>query len=172
MKLYQHAVDTLQKGRFIAPDDVSAAVHLARLYLDGEVTSHLQHSANNSTPHAPVQPPLAASVSAPSSPTQNYSSEEDEAHKDPKINERADYEEGDNNCAPVPPVCDRDLAAGMLSHLTKRAGWDVPEAWYFLSRAYALQDRKDKEREALRTALELSEGRPVRHIGHALGLCL
>lgn len=77
-----------------------------------------------------------------------------------------------DQCAPTPAACDIDLATGMLSHLTKRSGWDVPEAWYFLARAYALQGRREKEREALRTALELSESRSVRYVGNALGWSL
>ncbi len=71
-----------------------------------------------------------------------------------------------------PASGDIDLAAGMLAQLTKSQGWDIPEAWYFLSKAYALQGRKEKERAALVAALELSEGRAVRYVGRALGWCL
>jgi len=67
---------------------------------------------------------------------------------------------------------DVDLAAGMLTQLTATRGWDVPEAWYYLARAYGMQGRKEKERETLKIALELSEKRGVREIGSALGLCL
>ncbi|KAF8173314.1 hypothetical protein BJ912DRAFT_1024889 [Pholiota molesta] len=116
LRLYQQAVDTLQKARFISPDDVAATVHLARLYLDPDTSS----------------PPI-----------------------------------------PIPnSTSDTDLATGMLARLAKARGWDVPEVWYFLSKAYALQGRKEMEREALKTALELSEGRGVRDIGRALGWCL
>ncbi|KAJ7577917.1 hypothetical protein C8J56DRAFT_969997 [Mycena floridula] len=65
-----------------------------------------------------------------------------------------------------------DLAAGMLGHLTKGPGWDVPEAWYFLAKAYGMQGRKDRERECLTFALGLSERRGVREISAAVGLCL
>lgn len=65
-----------------------------------------------------------------------------------------------------------DLAAGILSHLTRGAGWDVPEAWYFLAKAYGLQGRKDRERECLDFALVLSERRGVRDVGSAVGWCL
>lgn len=65
-----------------------------------------------------------------------------------------------------------DLAAGILSHLTKGTGWDVPEAWYFLAKAYGLQGRKDRERECLSFALGLSESRGVREIRAALGWCI
>jgi len=64
-----------------------------------------------------------------------------------------------------------DLAAGMLLHCTQGSGWDVPEAWYFLAKAYGMQGRKEKERECLSFALELSEGRGVRDIGAAVGWC-
>jgi tetratricopeptide (TPR) repeat protein len=65
-----------------------------------------------------------------------------------------------------------DLAAGMLSHLSKGAGWDVPEVWYFLAKAYGMQGRKDRERECLCFALGLSEHRGVRGIDTALGWCI
>lgn len=64
-----------------------------------------------------------------------------------------------------------DLAAGILSYLTKGRGWDVPEAWYYLAKAYGMQGRKQKERETLKHALMLSEKRGVRDIELALGWC-
>jgi tetratricopeptide (TPR) repeat protein len=67
---------------------------------------------------------------------------------------------------------DVDLAAGILAYLTKGRGWDAPEAWYYLAKAYGMQGRKQKERETLRHALELSEKRGVRDIGLALGWCV
>lgn len=65
-----------------------------------------------------------------------------------------------------------DLAAGLLRNVTEGAGWDVPEAWYFLAKAYKHQDRLDRERECLSFALTLSETRGVRDIGAAVGWCL
>lgn len=65
-----------------------------------------------------------------------------------------------------------DLVAGILGHVTRGPGWDVPEAWYYLAKAYGLQDRKDKERESLTTALTLSNRRSIRDIGRAVGWCL
>ncbi|GJE95955.1 tetratricopeptide repeat protein [Phanerochaete sordida] len=65
-----------------------------------------------------------------------------------------------------------DLAAGLLSELTRGAGWDVPEAWYFLARAYKLQGRRDRERECLNFALTLSQTRGVRDPTVAVGWCL
>ena len=65
-----------------------------------------------------------------------------------------------------------DIAAGMLEALTRGSGWDVAEAWYLLSKAYNMQDRKDRERECLMFALGLAEVRGVRDIGIAIGWCL
>ncbi|KAF9530120.1 hypothetical protein CPB83DRAFT_201136 [Crepidotus variabilis] len=131
---YQHAIDTFQKALFILPDDISATIHLSRLYLDPE-----------------VRPKLRSSSQMGSSSASTASSA---ANDTPSIN---------------PNV---DLAAGILAYLTKGNGWDVPEAWYYLAKAYGLQGRKEKERETLRLALELSEQRGVRDIGLALGWCL
>ncbi|KAF8198379.1 hypothetical protein K438DRAFT_1718023 [Mycena galopus ATCC 62051] len=112
----QHAIDAFQKALFINPDDVSASVHMCRLYLTPEGSSRTA---------------------------------EDEV--DP------------NNV---------DLVAGMLAHLTRGPGWDVPEAWYFLAKAYGMQDRKDRERECLSLALQLSEQRGVREVASAVGWCI
>lgn len=65
-----------------------------------------------------------------------------------------------------------DLAAGMLTDLTRGAGWDVSEAWYFLARAHGARGMRDMERECLAFALSLSEVRPLRDIGQAVGWCL
>ncbi|KAJ7280178.1 hypothetical protein C8J57DRAFT_1501622 [Mycena rebaudengoi] len=112
----QHVIDAFQKALFINPDDVSASVHMCRLYL---------------------------------TPAGSSRTGEDEI--DP------------NNI---------DLVAGMLAYLTRGAGWDVPEAWYFLAKAYGMQDRKDRERECLSLALQLSEQRGVRDVASAVGWCL
>lgn len=117
---HRHAIDAFQKALFIAPDDVSATIHLCRVYL---------------TP----------------SKRRSQSVREEEFDVDPDS---------------------VDLAAGMLSHSVKGAAWDVPEAWYFLAKAYGLQGRRDKEREALALALNLSERRTVRDFGLAIGWCL
>ncbi|KZT18342.1 hypothetical protein NEOLEDRAFT_1143513 [Neolentinus lepideus HHB14362 ss-1] len=65
-----------------------------------------------------------------------------------------------------------DLAAGMLRDLTRGSAWDIPEAWYFLAKAYNLQGRRDRERDCLTFALGLSVTRGVRNIGAAVGWCL
>jgi cytochrome c-type biogenesis protein CcmH/NrfG len=65
-----------------------------------------------------------------------------------------------------------DMAAGLLAPLTRGPGWDVPEAWYFLGKAYGMQGRTDQARECLSHALVLSERRGVREIGDAIGWCL
>ncbi|TRM66755.1 hypothetical protein BD626DRAFT_483705 [Schizophyllum amplum] len=65
-----------------------------------------------------------------------------------------------------------DLAAGILTRLSKTAGWDVPEVWFYLARAAGYQGQKARQRECLTKALKLSEKRGVREIGAALGWCL
>ena len=136
-------MDTLQKALFICPDDVAATVHLSRLYLDPDLNACL-HSSTTSTTKS------TTTSSSEGEPTLTDSS---------------------NPSAPLLYNSDVDLAAGMLSYLTKGRGWNVPEAWYYLAKAYGLQGRKEKEKEILSLALELSEGRGVRDIGSALGWC-
>ncbi|KAI5983730.1 hypothetical protein EDC04DRAFT_3008055 [Pisolithus marmoratus] len=116
--LYHHALgherqaaQAFQKALFISPDDVSAAVHMSRLYLDSGA-------------------------------------------------------DGDVDMDKV------DLAAGLLGYITRSRGWNVPEAWYYLAKAYGLQGRKEQERECLVKALKLTEQRCIRDIGLAVGWCL
>lgn len=78
---------------------------------------------------------------------------------------------------PVPPASAPtrghvDLAYGLLMAVTQSQGWDVPEAWYFLAKACALQGRHDREREYLVYALQLQESRCLRPIGTAVPRCL
>ncbi|KAG8215730.1 hypothetical protein J3R82DRAFT_7623 [Butyriboletus roseoflavus] len=65
-----------------------------------------------------------------------------------------------------------DMSAGLLGYMSRGPGWDVPEVWYFLSKAYGLRGQKDKQLECLTTALSLSENRCIRDLGHAVGWCL
>lgn len=65
-----------------------------------------------------------------------------------------------------------DLSAGVLGYMSRGPGWNVPEVWYFLAKAYGLRGQKDKQRECLITALSLSENRCIRDLGRAVGWCL
>lgn len=56
-------------------------------------------------------------------------------------------------------------AEGLLDTLTKRYGWDVPEAWFELSRCYKATGRPGREKECLVWALQLEETRSVRALG-------
>jgi hypothetical protein len=60
----------------------------------------------------------------------------------------------------------------MLETLTRGPGWDIPEAWYLLAKAYGMQNRKPRERECLVYALGLSEVRGIRDVGGAVGWSL
>ena len=140
--LYQHAVDTFQKALFICPDDVAATVHLSRLYLDPDLNARLHSSTEQSKPATTSSPTEGTPTTDPSTPSTT-----------------------------LLPNSDVDLAAGMLSFLTKGKGWNVPEAWYYLAKAYGLQGRKEEEKDILKLALELSERRGVRDVGSALGWC-
>ncbi|KAM0750347.1 protein prenylyltransferase [Meredithblackwellia eburnea MCA 4105] len=54
------------------------------------------------------------------------------------------------------------FAEGLLDSITKRQAWDVPEAWFELSRCYKGTDRPAREKECLIWALQLEETRSVR----------
>ena len=140
-------MDTFQKALFICPDDVAATVHLSRLYLDPDLNASLHSSTNQ---FSTTKPTVTTTSSSEGEPTIADSS---------------------NPSTLLLSDSDVDLAAGMLSYLTKGKGWNVPEAWYYLAKAYGLQGRKEKEKEILILALELSERRGVRDIGSALGWC-
>ena len=138
-------MDTLRKALFICPDDIAATVHLSRLYLDPDLNACL-HSSTNQSANTKT---TTTKSSSEGGPTTTDSS----------------------NPSSLLYNSDVDLAAGMLSYLTKGKGWNVPEAWYYLAKAYGLQGRKEKEKEILSLALGLSERRSVRDIGSVLGWC-
>jgi hypothetical protein len=119
----RRATDSINKALFIAPDDVSAVVHLCRLHL------------------AQAEAAKCASMSAPNAVAVG----------------------GGSNMGEV------DLATGMLEACTRGAGWDVPEAWHLLGKAYGLQGRVERERECLLYALELVQGRGIREVGASVG---
>ena len=62
-----------------------------------------------------------------------------------------------------------DLAASLLGYLTKGRGWDVPEAWYFLAKAYGMQGRKERERDALGLSLSFRSIGGLGRLGLRLG---
>lgn len=55
-----------------------------------------------------------------------------------------------------------ELAHSLLNQMTQDAGWDVPEAWFYLGKVCEIQGRVERSRECWRYALELEETRPVR----------
>ncbi|GAA6061919.1 hypothetical protein JCM10212_000544 [Sporobolomyces blumeae] len=60
------------------------------------------------------------------------------------------------------------FAETLLSSLTKRHGWDSPEAWFELSQCYKHTERARKEKECLVWALQLEETKACRPLDAAL----
>ncbi|XP_006457157.1 hypothetical protein AGABI2DRAFT_123023 [Agaricus bisporus var. bisporus H97] len=176
----QHAIDALHKALMIDTDNVAATVHLSGIYLtmgmmvgkeEGGAKSSLntqeaKSDSSASTTTATDRPQQQRRPSFTQPPPQFVTSDPPHVHQSstPSCQESPCY----SSCFDT----NVDLAAGLLSHLTKGKGWDVPEAWYYLAKAYKVQGRKEEEREALIRALELQEGRGVRDLGSALGWCI
>jgi len=180
----QHAIDAFQKALFIDTDDVAATIHLSRLYLTPSSTTTSNNTTSSSHPQSssPTSHEQENDVNininietASTSESNNIpstirtSSTSYHHHNDQSTNTNTKFSQKGK---PEPELQNVDLAAGLLTHLTKGRGWDVPEAWFFLGKAFGLQGRKDKEREALGRALELVEGRGVREVGAAVGWCI
>ena len=148
----QQAIDALQKALTINTDDIPATVHLSRIYVTPSRSSHQRQQQP-----LPLPQNIASDQFLPSA-----------AKSKPKppnsMSTALNVQDPDRDNV--------DLAAGPLSHLTQGKGWDVPEAWYFLAKAYGVQGRKEKETEALETALRLSEGRGVREFQSVIGWCI
>ncbi|PPQ63641.1 hypothetical protein CVT24_004415 [Panaeolus cyanescens] len=151
LKQYQHAIDTFQKALFISQDDVSATVHLARLWLNPDVFDKLH-------------PPSSASPPSPATAQKQHTAGPN-AHPTPFMQPP----DSDTSLSTL-MQSQVDLAVCMLEQSVQGRGWDVPEVWYYLARAYGVQGRKEKERETLKLALKLSDGRSVRDITLALGV--
>ncbi|KAJ3560060.1 hypothetical protein NP233_g11081 [Leucocoprinus birnbaumii] len=156
----EHAIDAFQKALMIDTDHVPATVHLSSIYLTPSKSQSPQPQASSSVASSPTEATTIDKLPPPHNPPQ-YPPPSSSAHSSTKLD--------------IQDTTDRsnvDLAAGLLSHLTQGKGWDVPEAWYFLAKAYGVQGRKEKEVEALRLALQLTEGRGVREVGSAIGWCI
>ena len=160
---HQHAIATLQKALFVDPDDVPAIVHLSRLYLTPPATASSPYTEKPqpTTQHKKRQSVDAKakrmSVSGQPPPVDNSASQQTEIAVE---------------APPTPSSNDVDLACGLLTQSSKGRGWDVPEVWFYLAKAYGYQGRKEREVEALRRALRLVGGRGVREVEDALGYCM
>ncbi|KAF6752725.1 hypothetical protein DFP72DRAFT_1133180 [Ephemerocybe angulata] len=151
---HQHAISTLQKALFIDPDNVPATVHLARLYLTPRLDSTSSVGYTTSSSSATTEDNIAGQSGSAAA-------------------EKDDLKAGEETVDRSKPAqSDVDLACGLLTQSSKGRGWDVPEVWYYLAMAYRLQGRAERESEALGTALRLAEGRGIREIGAAIGLCI
>lgn len=70
---------------------------------------------------------------------------------------------GDPTPIQINRLASRDRAYMLLSTLTRLGtGWNNPEAWLALARAYELSGQVKKAKEALWWVVELEENRPVR----------
>lgn len=146
-------------------EDVEATVHLSRVYLSSEQSKKVEQFQQQQQQQQAADPTAPDNVNIPasSSPTSDHF-----PPPPPQAQAPLKYVEDESD----PERSNTDLAAGLLSHTTRGKGWDVPEAWYFLAKAYGMQGRKEKEVEALEVALDLAEGRGVREVGSAVGVCI
>ncbi|GAA5979953.1 hypothetical protein JCM10908_001476 [Rhodotorula pacifica] len=137
----QKVKDVLNRAMAIDTDHVPMSILLARSFL---------------TP-----PPPSSSASSPPTPTPATTQKEE---KDPQA-------AAPTWKRPLPTdwlVLQVPLAEAMLETLVTREGYDVPEAWFELSRCYQLTGRREEEKECLVRALELERTRPVRVLGKAV----
>ncbi|GAA5969963.1 hypothetical protein JCM3765_002325 [Sporobolomyces pararoseus] len=56
------------------------------------------------------------------------------------------------------------FAESLLETLTKKQGWDCPDAWFELSKCYKHTNRREKEKECLVWSLQLEETRSLRNL--------
>jgi tetratricopeptide (TPR) repeat protein len=165
----QHAIDALHKALMIDTDNVAGTVHLSGTYLAMGTTMTKEEGVPKSS--------VNAQETKSDIPQVTVTTDRQQQRRRSFTQPPPQFVTSNPNpsSSSVPSTSDDtnvDLAAGLLSHLTKGKGWDVPEAWYYLAKAYKMQGRKEKEREALVRALELQEGRGVRDLGSALGWCM
>lgn len=67
-----------------------------------------------------------------------------------------------SHTATAPQNLKLPYAESLLDSLTKSHGWDIPEAWFELSRCYKDTGRTEREKECLVWALQLETTRSVR----------
>ncbi|WVQ80288.1 hypothetical protein IAT38_002393 [Cryptococcus sp. DSM 104549] len=135
---WKKAEAAFTKALLLKPDYPPAVIGLSKLYLS-------QSTPQSTTTTTTTLPPT------PSNP--NQSTLHPHAHPNP------------THSSFLATSQSADLAEALLNQLTQQAGWDVPEAWYWLGKVAELQGREERARECWGYALGLEEGRAVRGWG-------
>lgn len=186
---YNLAINSLYKALACQEDHVSAAVHLARLFLDhGESASAVKrlvdHAAAQQEPAHGIDDvrdgvsKLAAQVFHNSHSRTFFSSTSTEADKTQTLAEgdaaKKSRTPGASTASAFASSAEARasskrvqlaslaLAEGLLATVTATKGWACPEAWYLLGRVARDGGRPERQRECLVYALGLEKKRSIR----------
>ncbi|KAK0554285.1 hypothetical protein OC846_002168 [Tilletia horrida] len=184
------AINTLYKALACAGNHVAASVHLARLFLSyptkipgtaQDAAAVIENAKTTSAVRGEDVQKLAAKlekagVSEEKSafePSKAAASSADVAQSltgGAKAGEQQHFASAADATTSTlaKEVSATSLAEGLLTSVTATNGWDVPEAWLFLSQVAQRTDRSPRAREYLQYALGLEDTKPVRPLDVAL----
>ncbi|KAK4569963.1 hypothetical protein LTR86_002933 [Recurvomyces mirabilis] len=168
MEYYEHALSYF-------PDHADGIIGISNLLMD---------IYEQKMPAEPPQPPLYQPTSSSNSLLPNSTAQHNTPTTQPSATAgshlaspgrsapppRNSSSKRDPSPAELNRLAARDRAYMLLSSLTKLGtGWDLPEAWLVLARAYELSGQLGKAKEALWWVVELEEGRGIRGFEGVLG---
>jgi tetratricopeptide (TPR) repeat protein len=165
------AIQSLYKALACQDNHVGATIHLARLFLTNPFNSAIRDNAVQEAIEdvaAPVpqttdnvQPSLLASELLSHTQSRQISAS-------PLVDEEQDSASSHALNSEKKRLATISLAEGLLISLTQGNGWNVSEAWLFLSRVMKETKRWEKQRECLEYALQLEKAKAIRSLHVAL----
>ncbi|KAE8232062.1 hypothetical protein CF326_g2908 [Tilletia indica] len=183
------AINTLYKALACAGNHVAASIHLARLFLSyptkipgtaQDAAAVIEQAKTTSAVHgedikknAKQEKAANLQVTSAFEPSKAAASSAEVGESLKKIVGAEEKEQfasaaDATTSTTAKEVSATSLAEGLLTSVTATNGWDVPEAWLFLSQVAQRTDRTPRAREYLQYALGLEDTKPVRPLGSAL----
>lgn len=143
------------------PDHPDAIIGISSFLFD---MYEQKTSAEPSSPPSPPDPQHSSAVTTavPSSVnTHQQNTVDSQSPNKPSPSPATRF--ADPSPAELNRLAARDRGYMLLDTLTKLgSGWDNPEAWFALSRAYELSGQVEKAKECLWWVVELEDTRPIR----------
>ncbi|KAK0524032.1 hypothetical protein OC842_005954, partial [Tilletia horrida] len=183
------AINTLYKALACAGNHVAASVHLARLFLSyptkipgtaQDAAAVIEQAKTTSAVHgedvkkaANQEKKATSEEKSAFEPSKAAASSAEVGESIKKVSPAAEKEHFNSaadatTSTTAKEVSATSLAEGLLTSVTATNGWDVPEAWLFLSQVAQRTDRTPRAREYLQYALGLEDTKPVRPLNVAL----
>lgn len=178
------SLQCLYKALACKGDHVAATIHLARLYLENPSNPSIrdvqQAIADTASPLPQTSDHISPSPLASDLLSHTQSRRITASSASPNDSKESKDGKDSNTSTTLPPGTESNvtkerrrlatisLAEGLLVNLTQTNGWNVSEAWLFLSRVMKETNRWEKQRECLEYALQLEKAKTIRALPNAV----